>query len=128
MGDTLDARIAFLQRQLHAINLAIGQAQSQPEPQRTETIARLKELYASVVSQVAALSKEAHASDAPSALLVTLDNFGDEVAETGKKLAAAAGDVVGGVAALVKYLPVILLVALVVVGLVYAGKIRKDLK
>lgn len=128
MGDTLDARIVFLQRQLHAVNLGIGQAQAQPEPQRTETVTRLRALYVSIVAQVAELSKEAHAQDAPSALLVSLDHFGDEVVTTGKQLAAAAGDVVGGVAALVKYLPLILLAALVIVGLVYAGKIRKDLK
>lgn len=125
MGETLDAQVAFLQRQLHAINLAIGQAKARNDQ---DAINRLKALYVEVAAKTEALKREALASDAPAAFMVALDNFGDEVIATGKELGVTVLDTAKGVASVAKYLPIIIVVALVVVGLVYAGKIRKDLQ
>lgn len=124
MGETIDARIAFLQRQLHAITLATQQAQARDD---TVAVATLRELFAKLAKEVETLKIEAHANDAPSALLVTLDNFGDEVAATGKSLGLAVVNVAAGAAAFIRYLPAIVLVGLLVVGLIYAGKLRKEL-
>lgn len=125
MGETIDARIAFLQRQLHAISLAAHQAKARED---TAALANLRELWNKVAADVAALQDEARENDSPAALLVALDNFGDQVIAVGKDIGAAAVDTVQGAAAIIKYLPLILAVTLIVVGLVYAGKIRKDLK
>jgi len=125
MGETLDARVNFLQRQLHAIVLATQQAQARND---TEALKGLGALYRKVNADIEALKAEAKAADSPSAFMVTLDGLSDEAIKTATVLRDAGVTVVTGAASLVKYLPVILLVALVVVGLVYAGKLRKDLK
>lgn len=124
MGETLDARIAFLQRQLHAINLAVQQARARGDE---ATVTVLREQYRELAAQVEALKAEAYAHDSPSDLLVALDRFSDETIAVGKEIGAGVGNVVSGVTSLVKYLPAIILVALLAVGLFYAAKLRKDL-
>lgn len=125
MGETLDARIAFLQRQLHAINLAVQQAKARGDE---ATVATLREEYRRLAAQVEVLKREAYEADSPSDLLVALDRFSDETIAVGKEIGATVGNVAAGVTNLVKYLPAILLVGLLVVGLFYAAKLRKDLQ
>ena len=125
MGETLAARIPFLQRHLHAINLAVAQAKARGDE---ATVATLREQYRALAAQVEELKREAYAADSPSDLLVALDRFSDETIAVGKEIGASAVNVVSGVSALVKYLPVILLVGLLVVGVFYAAKLRKDLQ
>lgn len=122
---TLDARVAFIQRQLHAVNLSLQQAVGRGD---TAAIASLKTLYKKLQADAEQLKADAHASDAPGAFMMQLDALSDEFIKTGRAIEAATVTAVGGIASTVKYLPIILLVALVVVGLVYAGKLRKDLK
>lgn len=122
---TLDARVAFIQRQLHAVNLSLQQAVGRGD---AAGIAALKQLYKKLQADAEALKADAHASDAPSAFMMQLDALSDEFIKTGRAIEAATVATVGGIGATFKYLPIILLVALVVVGLVYAGKLRKDLK
>lgn len=125
MGETLDARIAFLQRQLHAISLAVAQARARDDTAALET---LRSLWLKVRDDVEKLKAEALAADSPSAFMVQLDGLGDEVLKTGQQFVEAGVSVVGGISTTFKYLPLLLLIALVVVGLIYAGKIRKGLK
>jgi len=125
MGETIDARINFLQRQLHAVTLSIQDAKARGD---TDAIGRLATLYQKIRADVLALQAEAKANDDPSAFLKALDALGDEVAKTGQQLRDAGANIVSGIGSTLKYLPIILLVALVVVGLLFAGKIRKDMK
>lgn len=125
MGETIDARIAFLQRQLHAISLATQEAKARNDQVAIDT---LGQLYNKVRADVLALQVQAKAEDMPPALLVTLDNMTDEAVRVGKQLTEAGANIIGGIGATLKYLPLILLAVLLVVGLVYAGKIRKDLQ
>lgn len=125
MAETIDARINFLQRQLHAISLATQEAKARNDQVAIDALAQL---YSKLRADVLALQVEAKAQDMPPAFLVTLDHMGDEVLKVGTQLTEAGANIVSGFGSLVKYLPVILLVALVLVGLVYAGKIRKDLQ
>lgn len=125
MGETIDARINFLQRQLHAVTLSIQDAKARGDK---DGIDRLTALFNKIDADVTALKAEAKANDSPSAFMVQLDALGDEVVKTGQQLRDAGANIVGGIGATLKYLPIILLAALVIVGLVYAGKIRKGLK
>jgi len=125
MAETIDARINFLQRQLHAISLATQDAKARNDQVAIDALAQL---YKKVRADVLALQVEAKAHDAPAAFLVTLDNMGDEVLKVGTQLTEAGANIVSGIGSTLKYLPYILLAALVIVGLVYAGKIRKDIQ
>lgn len=125
MAQTLDARLEVLRSQLHAISLSIGQAKARKDQ---AGIDRLQALWNKVNADLTALQRDAKAADSPSAFMQTLSNFSDEAIKTGRALQDAGASALSGIGATLKYLPVILLVALVVVGLVYAGKIRKDLK
>jgi hypothetical protein len=124
VGSTVDARLEFLQSQLHAISLATAQARARGD---AVGIANLKALYDKVRADVLALQRESLAAEMPSAFMLKLDALGDQVIQTGVALKDAAVSVVGGVGTTLKYLPIILVLALVVVGLIYAGKIRKEL-
>ncbi len=125
MADTtMDARIQALQRQVHAISLAIQQAVARGD---TDGIARLRTLYAKVRADVRALQDEAVKAEMPSAFMIQLAGISDELVNTGKVLVKASVAAVQGVGATLRYLPLILLVGLIVVGLIYAGKIRKGL-
>lgn len=125
MGETLDARINFLQRQLHAIVEATRQAQARGD---TAGLEALGALYKKVNADIEALKADAKAADSPSAFMLALDGLSDEAIKTATVLRDAGVTVVTGAASLVKYLPIILFGALVIVGLIYAGKLRKDLK
>jgi len=124
VGETLDARVDFLQRQLHAISLATQQARARGD---AAAVVTLQSLYDKVRADVLALQKEALDADMPSAFMLKLDALGDQVLQAGAALKNAAVSAVGGIGTTLKYLPLILLLALVVVGLIYAGKIRKGL-
>ena len=121
MGDTLSARLEFLQRQLHAIGLAIDQARARDD---VAGLKRLHDTFHEVLTQVLALQEEVKASEMPSQFLMQLDNLSDEAIATGKKLEAAAVQTAQGAASLVRWLPVVLLVAIVVVGIYYVRKVR----
>src|SRR6266566_2363133 len=110
MGDTLSARLEFLQRQLHAIGLAIDQARARGD---VAGLKRLHDTFHEVLTQVLALQEEVKASEMPSQFLMQLDNLSDETIATGKKLEAAAVQTAQGAASLVRWLPVVLLVAIV---------------
>lgn len=125
MAETIDARVNFLQRQLHAIGLALEQARGRKD---AATIVSLRALFNKLNAEIVALQAEAKAKDMPSSFMLTLDALSDEAIKTGLQFRDAGVTIVSGAASLVKYLPLILAVALIVVGLVYAGKIRKDLK
>lgn len=125
MGETLDARIAFLQRQLHAISLSIEQAKGRND---TAAVAALVPLYNKVAADIEQLKQDAYDQEAPSQFMQTLAGLSDEVIKTAKQFRDAGVSVVAGAGTVIKWLPVVLVVALIVVGLVYAGKIRKDLK
>lgn len=125
MAETLSARLDFLRRQLHAIALSIQDAKARSDQAAIDT---LTTLYKKVQADLVALQREALAADSPSAFMQALDSFGDEVIKTGAQLRDAGANIVGGIGSTLKYLPLILLAALVVVGLIFAGKIRKDLK
>lgn len=124
MGETLSARIIFLQGQLHRITLAIEQARARGD---TVALENLRALWLKVKTDVDALVREAHDNEAPAAVLVTLDRLGDEVTRTGRQLVDAGVSIVGGAGVVLKYLPVLLLVGLLVAGLFYAAKLRKEL-
>lgn len=121
MAETLETRLAFLQRQLHAINLAIVQAKGRDDQVAIE---RLRELYQKVAADVEDLKREAFAKDMPSDFLLTLSRVSDQVVAVG----ASIGQAVVTSVKLVKYLPWIALGLVIVVGLIYAGKIGKDLR
>lgn len=125
MAEIIDARVNFLQRQLHAITLATQEAKARGD---TEAIATLATLYKKVYADVLTLQAEAKTNDSPSALMTTLDALGDEVLKTGAQLRDAGANLVSGAGTVLKYLPLVAILALVVVGLVVAAKIRKDLK
>jgi len=125
MAETLDARINFLQRQLHAISLSIADAKARDDQVAMDT---LRTLWRKVWSQLIDLEQDAYTQEAPSDFMRTLDALSDEAVTVGKQIGMSAIEVSKGAATLVKALPIILLVALVLVGLVYAGKIGKDLK
>lgn len=122
----LSERLAFLQRQLHAINQAWAQAKARGDTE--EQLATLRRLFVKVSADIEALKGDALKAEAPSAFMQTLAAFSDEATKVGATLGNAAVNTIAGVGALVKYLPIILVVAVVVVGLVVAGKIRKELK
>jgi regulator of sirC expression with transglutaminase-like and TPR domain len=121
MAETLETRLAFLQRQLHAINLAIQQAKGRDDQVAIE---RLRELYVRVATDVEQLKREALDKDMPSDFMLTLSRVSDQVVAVGSSI----GQAVVTTAKLVKYLPWIALGLVVVVGLIYAGKIGKDLR
>lgn len=125
MGETIESRIAFLQSQVHAISLAVEQAKGRGD---TATIDNLRALQRKIMQDIIALQQQARDADMPSNLLLTLDRLSDEAIAVGKQIQEATVDTVKGAATLVKALPIILLVAVIVVGLIYAGKIRKELK
>lgn len=125
MAETLQARLDFLQSQLHAISLALQQARGRGD---AEAIAALSTLWKKVYGDIKQLQTDAYNADAPSQFMQTLAGIGDEALRVGAAIKDATVSVVGGLGAVGKYLPIILLAALVIVGLVYAGKIRKDLK
>jgi hypothetical protein len=116
--------LEFLQGQLHAISLATAQAKARGD---MAAMATLQTLYNKVRADVLALQDEAKAADMPSAFMMKLAGLSDQLLETGAALKDAAVSAVGGIGATLKYLPLILLLGLVVVGLIYAGKIRKGL-
>ncbi len=122
---TLDGRLEFLRRQLHAITLATQDAKARNDQ---TTIDTLTTLYKKVQSDLVALQADALKAESPSAFMLSLSSFSDEMIKTGVQLRDAGANIVGGLGSTLKYLPVILLAALVIVGLVFAGKIRKGLK
>lgn len=124
MGETLDARIAFLQRQLHAISLSIQDAKARGD---TQALQALGALWRKVNADIEQLKRDAYDQEAPGAFMQALSGISDEALKVAGQLKDAGITVVTGAASLVKWLPLILLGALVVVGLIYAGKIRKGL-
>lgn len=118
---TAQAKLDFLQRQLFAINQATAAAIARGD---TTAVEVLRSNFRSVAAQVAALKAEALAADMPSDFMLTLDRFGDEVVHVGKQLGEAAGNALD----VLKYLPYIAVGLVVIVGLIYAGKIGKDLR
>jgi len=125
MAETLQARLDFLQRQLHAISLSLEQARGRGD---TEAIQALATLWRKVYADIKQLQEDAYKDDAPSQFMQTLAGISDEALKVAGQIKDAGVTVVTGAANIVKWLPVILVVALVAVALVYAGKIRKDLK
>lgn len=123
--NTLDARVAFLQGQVHAINLAIQQAKARGDQ---AAIDNLRTLWRKIMQQIIDLQGEAYKDEMPSQFMLTLDSLSDEAISVGKQIGESAVDITKGAATLVKALPIILLVALVLVGLVWAGKFAKDTK
>lgn len=124
MGDTIQGRLDFLQRQLHAIGLALADARARNDMAAVES---LQALFTKVRADVLQLQRDALDADMPSDFMRALAAVGDEVVATGKALGEATTSAITGIGATLKYLPLILLLALVVVGLIYAGKIRKGL-
>lgn len=125
MAETIEARVAFLQNQVHAINLAVQQAKGRGDQ---AAIASLGVVLKKVQQQLADLKEEALGKDMPSQFMLTLSGISDEVTHVAQEITHAGVEAVKGAAGIVKALPIILAVALIVVGLVYAGKLRKDLK
>jgi len=124
VGSTIEGRLEFLQSQLHAISLATAQARARGD---AGAVAALQTLYSKVRADVLQLQKDALDAEMPSAFMLKLSAFSDQVIQTGAALKEAAVSAASGIGATFRYLPLILLLALVVVGLIYAGKIRKEL-
>lgn len=122
---TIDARLEFLRSQMHALSIAIDQAKA-----RSDQIAidAMRATYRKLASELVALQADALAADMPSAFMRTLSDFSDQAITIGQKIGVVTLDTAKGVASLVKALPWVIAVALIVVGLVYAGKIRNALK
>lgn len=125
MAETIEGRIAFLQSQVHAISLALQQAIGRDDKVAVDN---LRVTQRKLMQQIIDLQGEAYQKDMPSNLMRTLDSLSDSAIEVGRQIQQASIDTVKGAATLVKALPIILLAALVIVGLVYAGKIRSGLK
>lgn len=121
MGESLETRLAFLQRQLHAINLAVAQAAARGDQ---TAIDNLRVYYRRIAADVEALKREAYEKDMPSDFMLGLAGVGDQVTAVGRSI--GAGIVTTG--KLLKYLPIVAFGLLIVVGLIYAGKIGKDLR
>lgn len=122
---TIQARLDFLQSQMHALNLAIDQAHARGDQ---DAIDRMRVTYRKLALEVSQLQEDARVAEMPSAFMLALSDFSDEAIIVGKKVGDVTLQTAQGVASLVKALPWVIAVALIVVGLVYAGKIRHGLK
>lgn len=115
---TIQARLDFLQRQLHAINLAVAQARARGDQ---AAIDAMRATYRKLALEIKQLQADALAAEMPSAFMLALSDFSDQAIEVGKEIGDAT-------LTTLKALPIILTVALIVIGLIYAGKIRNGLK
>lgn len=122
---TIEGRLEFLRSQMHALNIAIDQARARKDQ---NAIDRMKLTYRKLANELVQLQSEAVAKEMPSAFMLTLSDFSDEAIIVGKKVGDVSLEVGKGLASLVKALPWVIAVALIIVGLVYAGKIRHGLK
>jgi hypothetical protein len=120
----LNERLTFLARQLHAIAQGIGDAKARND---LVALAGLTQLYVKVRADFVDLTGEAKRIDSPGALMTALANFSGEVDKVGAALGAGTVAVFSGLGTLARWLPWILAGAVVIVGLVYAGKIGKEL-
>lgn len=122
---TIDARLEFLRRQMHALSVAIDQAKA-----RNDLVAvdAMRATYRKLAAELTQLQADAKAADMPSGFMLALSDFSDQAVAVGQKLGDVTLQTAQGVASLVKALPWVIAVALIVVGLVYAGKIRHGLK
>jgi hypothetical protein len=119
---TIQGRLDFLQRQLFAINQAWAAAKARGDNQ--EALDGLRRTYDSVLRQINALKGEALDADMPSGFMLTLAKIGDEAIAVGETIGAVAGTALN----VLKYLPWIALGLIIVVGLIYAGKLGKELR
>lgn len=122
---TIDARLEFLRSQMHALSIAIDQAKARNDQ---VAIDAMRGTYRKLASELMALQADALAAEMPSAFMRTLSDFSDQAIAVGQKVGVVTLEAAKGVATLVKALPWVIAVALIVVGLVYAGKIRHGLK
>lgn len=110
---------------MHALNIAIDQARSRGDQ---DGIDRMRLTYRKLANELVQLQSEALSEEMPGAFMRALSDFSDEAITVGKKVGDITLQTAKGVATLVKALPWVIAVALIVVGLVYAGKIRHGLK
>jgi uncharacterized coiled-coil protein SlyX len=115
VADTLEGRLAFLQRQLHAISLSVAQAKARGD---TAAVVTLRALYRKLLGDVEALKADALKAEAPSGFMLALSAFSDEAIRVGKDVGGVVLDTAAATVGVVRSLPVILMVALVLAAVV----------
>jgi hypothetical protein len=118
---SLAEELAFLQSQLHAINLALAQARARGDE---TAIVTLRALYDKLTVQAEQLKVFAREQDAPSDFLLALSRFSDETVATAQAFKAAAVGVASGFGTLSRLGPWILF-GVVVILVLYYGRAYK---
>lgn len=116
--------LAYLQGQLKTMQLALQQVKQYGEQPGRWTIADIQTRYRALTGQITQLRQEISGREMPSSFMLGLSNFSDavlkfgsDVAKTAQTVVVAAGSAAGGIGSTVKFLPFILIGALVVLGI-----------
>lgn len=116
--------LAYLQGQLSSMKAALQRVQQYGEQPGQWTIADIQTRYRTLLGRINTLRQEISGREMPSSFMLALSNFSDaalkfggDVAKTAQTIVTAAGSVASGLGTTGKFLPLILIGALVVVGI-----------
>lgn len=119
---TIQSDLDRLQAQLGDLATSIRLAQKAGQ---TAALEMFRSQYREIARKLAVLRAAASEAEAPSEFMQRLDAFSDDVIAEARAAGADVRDIVHATTGLVKWMPVVLLVALVVVGV---GFWRRSLK
>lgn len=119
-----DEDLAYLQGQLNTMKLALQRVQQYGEQPGQWTLEDIKTRYRALLGQLDSLRREVSGREMPSQFMLALSNFsdgvtkfGEQVAKTAATVVASAGSVASGLGTTAKFLPLVLIGALVVLGI-----------
>lgn len=120
------ARLQQLQAQMGDLVRSMTLAQ---QAGNQAALDQFKPQFLELSHQLAALRVQANQADTPSSTMLALDSFSSAVIEAGKRLGADVDRTLTGASLLVKWLPVIVILAVVVIGIgLYKGSLRASLR
>lgn len=122
LDTSLSAQLAQLQAQIGDLTRSMIAAKSAGNDAALD---QFRAQYRVLSAQLAALRTQANQADMPSDFMRRLDAFSDSVIDQGKKLGAAVDNTLTGASLLVKWLPWIVVGALVILGVaLYKGNLK----
>ena len=126
--NSLEAQLALLQARIGDLTRSMIAAKNAHTSAGDAALEQFRAQYKVLSAQLAALRVQANQADALPSFMQRLDAFSDAVIDQGKKLGAAVDNTLTGASLLVKWLPWIVVGALVVIGVaVYKGSLKVKL-
>lgn len=120
------ARLQQLQAQMGDLVRSMTLAQ---QAGNQAALDQFKPQFLELSRQLAALRTQANQADTPSSVMLALDRFSDDVIAASKRLGADVDRTLTGASLLVKWLPVIVVLAVFAIGIgLYKGSLRASLR